>query len=487
MIKVRSLRFQLLAAINAAIAVLLGVFVAVDYYRETAERIAEKHVSLEEETKTLLPAVTRLAPHGREAVQRYVDDVCGRMRDGPSPGHHIAVSLDGTVLQAAAHDRASAEMFAAMQAAAGSPTYHAPIGDEELVVASSRQGDTVVYVSEYLGNIRRAARWHVLRRLPRIVLLVVVTAIVVNVVFLRMAARPLRQLVSTVRRIGEGELGARSGPFASEEFTYLAEAVNSMSRSLAQVEQRRREEMARARRIQQQLQPDETDVPGLKCARLYQPADDVAGDYYDILRTGEGTWLLAIADVTGHGIPAALSGTMLKAFLLGASEQHIDPGDILGFINHRLAVVCRTENFASMFVARWDPRGTTLQYASAGHESALLLTPGGGVTELPSTGLVLGVMEDVAWETRTVKMAPQARLLLITDGATEAMNPRGELFGRQRLARTFEATRDLAIDEAVRRIAHAVAEHCADQAQSDDVTLLAFEVTASRGPEPGNG
>ena len=108
MISIRSLRFRLLAAVNIAIVILWGAFLTVDHHREITERIAEKHVALQEETKTLLPAVVRIRPHGEAAVQRYIDDVCGRMQDTSSPGHHIAVRLDGKVLQAVAHRRASA-------------------------------------------------------------------------------------------------------------------------------------------------------------------------------------------------------------------------------------------------------------------------------------------------------------------------------------------------------------------------------------------
>lgn len=477
MIGLRSVRFQLLAAVNAAIALLLGIFVVLDYHREITERFAEKHVALDEEAKTLLPAVTWMQPYGEEAVQRYIDDVCGRMRDALSPGHHIVVSLDNRVLQAVAHHRASVEIFDAMKAAVRSPTHQADFGDEELVVGSSQQADTVIYVSEYVSNIRQAARRQVMRRLPQIVLLVVVTAIIVNVVFLRMAVRPLRQLVHTVQKIADGQLGVQAGPFGSEEFAYLADAVNSMSRSLAEVEQRRCAEMARARRIQEQLLPETMDVPGLTFARLYQPAEDVAGDYYDIIRLQDGSWLVAIADVTGHGVPAALSAMMLKAFLLHASDHHSDPREILEFINHRLAVVCPTENFVTMFVARCDPKTGTLQYASAGHETGLLIPSKGGLIELPSTGLVLGVMENAEWDSKTLAVEPGDRLLLVTDGVTEAMNRDGELFGRKRLASTFEALRDLEMHEALARIAQQVAEHCADYAQTDDVTLLAFELT----------
>jgi len=114
MMSLRSVRFRLLAALNAAIVILLVAFLILDYRREIAERVAEKRVALEEETKTLLPAVMRILPYGEEEVRHCIDEVCGQMRDALSPGHHIAVRLDDTVLQAVAHHRDSPEIFEAM-------------------------------------------------------------------------------------------------------------------------------------------------------------------------------------------------------------------------------------------------------------------------------------------------------------------------------------------------------------------------------------
>jgi sigma-B regulation protein RsbU (phosphoserine phosphatase) len=364
--------------------------------------------------------------------------------------------MNNTVLQAVAHRRASTAIFEAMKWAAAAPTHRAQFGDEELVVGSSGQDGTTVYVSEYVSNIRRAARGQILRRLPRIVLLVLVTAIVVNLVFLRMAARPLRKLVEAVRRIGQGEFGLQTGPFRSEEFDYLAGAVNTMSAALAENENRRRSEMDRAGNIQQQLLPGEVDVPGLRLAHFYRPAEDVAGDYLDIIALPGGDCLVAVADVTGHGVPAALSATMLKAYLQDASEHHRDPSDILRFLNHRLTGVAPTENFATMFVAVVDSDRSTLRYASAGHDPGLLMRANGSVTELPSTGLVLGILDDADWSTEILTVGQHDRLLLTTDGVTEAFSPAGKLFGRERLADEFMASASQAIEECSKQIRHAI-------------------------------
>ena len=341
---------------------LLG-FLVVDYYREIADRVAQKHIALEEEARTLLPAIQRVRSQGTPAIQEYVDAVCGQMHEASSPGHHIGVRLNGFVLQAVAHRRASPEIFAAMEAAATSPTHRANMGQEQLVVGSVHQGDTSVYVSEYLTAIESAAGRQVFQRLLGIVLLVVIMAGVINLVFLRIAAKPLEKLVETVRQIARGQLGVQAGPFKTAELEYLAAEINAMSSSLAEIDRQRRHEMDKARRIQEHLLPGEIRIPGLAIANLYQPATDVAGDYYDVVAVSDGSWLLCIADVSGHGVPAAMSAAMLKTLLLHAAEHCVAPAQILRFINDRFSDVSLDGDFASMMLVRWVPGATMLEYA----------------------------------------------------------------------------------------------------------------------------
>jgi len=474
----RSIRFRLLAAVNAAMALLLLVFVVVDYYREIADRVAQTHTALEDEAKTLLPAVLRLRPQGTRAVQEYVDTVCGQMQDTSSPGHHIGARVGDVELQATAHHRASPDIFAAMQAAAQSPTHRAEFGSEELVVGSSENADVGVYVSEYLTNIQRAARGQALLRLVRIVLLAVVATVVINLVFLRMAAKPLEKLVATVREIAKGRLGVQAGPFKAAELEYLASEINSMSSSLAEVEQHRRQEMAKARRIQDRLLPQQMEVPGLHIAHLYQPATEVAGDYYDILPLPDRTWLLCMADVAGHGVPAAMNAAMLKTLLLHASEYHHAPDQILRFVNDRFSAIALEEVFASMLLARWSPETSTLEYASAGHEIAWLYSAkSGSLRELTATGLPLGVCPTSTCQAEAIAIAPEDRLLLVTDGVTETFNGRSEPFGRNRLANLFLQCSALPLANAVREIEEAITAYRGDGVLTDDTTLIAVQFT----------
>ena len=472
----RSIRFRLLAAVNATMALLLLAFLVVDYYREIADRVAQKHIALEEESRTLLPAIQRVRPQGTPAIQEYLDAVCGQMHEASSPGHHIGVRLNGFVLQAVAHQRASPEIFAAMETAATSPTHRANMGQEQLVVGSVHQGDTSVYVSEYLTDIEKAAGRQVFQRLLGIVLLVVIMAGVINLVFLRIAAKPLEKLVETVRQIARGQLGVQAGPFKTAELEYLAAEINAMSSSLAEIDRQRRHEMDKARRIQEHLLPGEISIPGLAIANLYQPATDVAGDYYDVVAVSDGSWLLCIADVSGHGVPAAMSAAMLKTLLLHAAEHCAAPAQILRFINDRFSDVSLDGDFASMMLVRWVPGATMLEYASAGHGHAWLLSAAGAAPrELPSTGWLLGIQADSTWETECIPLTSGDRLLLATDGITEAFSVQGEQFGGDRLANLLVKCRDIPVADFVNRINEALCAHRGDAAPTDDCTVVAVE------------
>ena len=432
-----TIRFQLLVSVNLVLAIFVAVILAFDYRREIADRLDRKHVALEEEAKTLLPAVLLIRSHGRNSVQQYVDAVCGRMQESHSPGHHIAVELQGDAIQAAAHHRASPEILAAMQQAAESPGHRSRLGPSELVVGMYRHADATAYVSETLDNLYQSVVGDVLRRLAGIVGLASIAGLVVNLVLTRIVTRPLGDLVATVQQIGEGKLGAQTSLFRSAELHYLADEINAMSESLAEADRNRQTHMAKAREIQHNLLPREIEFPGLEVAYLFEPADDISGDYYDALPLHDGTWLLCVADVTGHGVPAALTAAIVKVLLVQATEKLTSPAKILDSVNRGLITINPTGDFVTMFLARVLAAERRIEYASAGHEPAWLRTANGSVQALKLTGLILGVVEEAGWDDMVVDVAARDRLLLVTDGVSETFNPQGEMYGRQRVAEEF--------------------------------------------------
>lgn len=472
--------FQLILSVNLVMSVLVIFFLAYDVRRDFDGRLQEKCVALEDEAKTLLPAVSQLKQHGRDDVQNYIDTVCGQMLEEHSPGHHIVVEFDGQTLQASAHHRASVDLLAAMRIAAKSPARRAPFDATELVVGVQTGDAATVYISETLKSLRRSVTVDAIRRLTGLLVLLGVAGLLVNLVLWRVVTRPLNRLVTTVRQIALGNFGNQMQPLGSRELDYLAREINAMSKSLAKADRDRRFQLDKAREIQQSLLPGDIHATGIDSAHFFQPADEIGGDYFDVLPLQDGSWLFAVADVTGHGLPAALNAMLLKAFLVDASERYSNPGEILGFINQRLCAVCRTDFFVTMFVARCNSEHKELQYASAGHEPGLLLNLSEELTELSATGMVLGIASDNSWSTQSFSTQAGDRLLLATDGVTEAATAEGEMLGRKRLADLFRVSADKEIGQTLREVATAVFEHCGDQPQTDDITMLALAFTAEK-------
>ena len=238
-----SIRWRLLLAVNLPLAALVAVFLVYDYSQELSQRLEHKRIALEEEAKTILPAVLQARHHGKTSVQQYIDTVCGQMQDADSPGHHIVVELDGEIFQAVAHHRASPEIMQAMQEAARSSSHRAAFGETELIVGSHERDGGTVYISESLKDLRRSVMDDILRRLAGFAVLAIVAALVSIVVLVRVVSKPLDRLVGTVQKIGAGQLGAEAESFQIAELDYLAGEINAMSKSLAAADRDRKTQM----------------------------------------------------------------------------------------------------------------------------------------------------------------------------------------------------------------------------------------------------
>ena len=219
---------------------------------------------------------------------------------------------------------------------------------------------------------------------------------------------------------------------------------------------------------------------GFQVVPIYEPAEEVAGDYYDFRQTPNGNWLVCIADVTGHGVPAALTVGMLKALLSEAASRWDDVTLIMRFINLHLTELTLPEQFATMVLVKVQPDSGTFDYLSAGHESSWLLRQDGHVEELRSGGLIAGILPNADWQVETQSLRTGERLLLVTDGATEARDPSEEMFGRQRLIEALQATGDETPEHAALQIRAVIERFQNGQPVLDDLTLLLIEL------EPAN-
>jgi len=251
-----------------------------------------------------------------------------------------------------------------------------------------------------------------------------------------------------------------------QEFSYAA-----LSREL---------ELARA--IQQSLLPQRMpDVPGLRLTGAYLPMSAVAGDFYEILPLANGRTLVLVADVSGHGIPAALVASMVKVAVAAAADRHDTPGGILSGINRAL-----TGKFERAYVTACcvvvDPRQQKVMYAAAGHPPALLRRADGRVEPLDKGGVILTLLPSVSYDTEEVAFGPGDRLLVYTDGLTEATRQHGdEFFGDDELARVVGSTP--ASGDLLRTVLDAHRRWIGDgTAVSDDISVVVIESVEQAAP-----
>ncbi len=473
----RSIRYQLLWSVNLTLGIAILCLLTLHYQKEMNGESLKKFENLRDESIAIHTAVNHLdLNHDSGAIQSYIDGVCNRICSGNPSGHRITVRVDGKVLHSHKYANDDPKLLDAIAEASLAPNHQAVIHNRSIVVGSHIENGISVFVSEDLANARRAIRTHLLTQLAVLAILGICAAVIVNIVLLRIVDRPLKRLVQRVEQIAIGEYGTTTKPFGCRELQALFGAINTMSEQLQLNEKERHQQLEKAQRIQQHLLPDAVDVPGIRIAHSFKPADVVAGDYYDYLQLSDGSWLICLADVTGHGIPAAMGAAMLKSILLGVTEE--GPFELIPIIqkvNRRFAATVLPGNFASMFLARWTPAEQDFSWVSAGHETGILLAEGNTEQELSSTGLLLGIDEKANYEQRTITLMPNQRILLFSDGATETHNPAGELFGRERLLECFRRHRDARIEFALAKIDEELNAHRETTNLSDDLTLIAME------------
>lgn len=466
--------------VNLSLGITIVGLLGLRYEREMQRAVDEKQENLNDEAIAIHAAVRHLAQeHKLSAVQDYLNQVCFQMCETRSPEHRIVVRIGEHTLMTHENNMPTSLFLSAMKTAVKSPEQRSQFHNDILVVGNFSLEEVEVYTSETLAAIRLAVRRDVLTQLVVVAVLGMVATAIVNLVIYYLISVPLHDLSLTVEKIGKGQWGSEVSISGSSEIQYVSAAVNEMSKSLHNYEQERCAQMRKAYEIQQHLLPDEQSIPGMRSAYLFQPAEDVAGDYFDYLTLSNNTCIICIADVTGHGVPAAMGASMLKMLLLVATEQSdIAPASILKFINSRFVESTLPDCFASMFIAHWDSSTQQLVYANAGHEPPYWMS-GASHETLGSTGLLLGIDSDSFWTEQTIQLNSGDRLLLFSDGVIESQDSNGNLFGRSRLEQLVSASRNQTLVEFVDFVSKSVSLHQTAR-QIDDVTLLVLDVSNNR-------
>lgn len=306
----------------------------------------------------------------------------------------------------------------------------------------------------------------------------------------RFITAPVLSIVDKAQRIGSGDLDARIPIIHKGELGSLAHVLNTMTENLqahmramgrlTQERERMAAELDIAAHIQAAMLPQVFPAfphrTEFALRALMRPAREVGGDYYDFFLVDENHLALIIADVSGKGVPAALFMVVVKTLLKNLMRAGLTPGAALSAANDQLC----ENNPMDMFVTVWAGLLTLhsghLRHGNAGHNKPLLGRAGGVFAPLEGRrGFVLGGLPGTRYAEDASRLVPGDRLLLYTDGITEAENPAQEQFGLQRLRRCADAARHLPPEATPHAVTAAVDAFAEGAPQTDDITLLLLD------------
>jgi serine phosphatase RsbU (regulator of sigma subunit) len=247
-----------------------------------------------------------------------------------------------------------------------------------------------------------------------------------------------------------------------------------------------RRDLEGAKDVQQAFFPPQTlSIPCLSCETFYQPAHEIGGDYYDFLSLQGGRWGIAIGDVSGKGIGAALIMASLQASLRAqALQPHLDVSALVGDVNRLVFESSPTHFFASLFYSEYEPATRVLKYVNAGHNPPIVVRSRDSsceVFQLKSGAMPVGIWSHSQFASRTFQLEVGDVLVAYTDGITEAENRHGEFWGLQRLETVLRSCRGATSEQVIKCILDEVSGFASGQHQRDDMTLVVIRVQAGCG------
>ncbi|MDZ7359599.1 MAG: SpoIIE family protein phosphatase [candidate division KSB1 bacterium] len=367
------------------------------------------------------------------------------------------------------------------------PTAAPEIYDQILPLGSGRLHIRVL--RESLDRGIRSRRW----AYARDALLLLAFSSVGTFLLIYILMNPFRKLADWVRRADHGDIEDEMDIDASTEIGEIAQAFSEITnkfresqKNLAEQE-RLQKEMQVAQEIQQTLLPNEfPDLEGYEIASYYEAAREVGGDYFDFVEVDKDTLGIVVADVSGKGVPGSLVMTMIRTALRTEARGLKDAAEVLSRVNDFVIGDMKKGMFVTVFYVIIDGKHRRLNYASAGHNPMILYRASTKKTYyLNPRGFPIGIQlheKDLfkkSIESDTIQLAEDDILLIYTDGITEAMNARRELFGEERLLKIFRDSGHLRVKPFVEQIKEEILSFTEGFPQSDDITLVAIREKTS--------
>jgi sigma-B regulation protein RsbU (phosphoserine phosphatase) len=313
-------------------------------------------------------------------------------------------------------------------------------------------------------------------------------------------------LYDATKHVDRGDFSHRIPVKSADQLAQLSLSFNSMTESIEKLIQEQKEkqrlegELAIAQEVQAQLFPRQvSELESLEVHGFCRPARTVSGDYYDFLTASSHKLILAVGDISGKGISAALLmatiHSAVRAYSVESLPQmrepvavgavagagrimaawpegiEVSPGALLGLLNHQLYESTPPEKYATLFLGIYDGRTHQLTYSNGGHLPPILIGEDGAVRRLQAGGTVVGLFDNMAYDEGSVQMHPGEIFVAYSDGVTEPENEYGE-FGEERLIDLVSANRHLPLIQISQAVTSAVDDWIGDNEQPDDITLV---------------
>lgn len=314
-----------------------------------------------------------------------------------------------------------------------------------------------------------------------LIFIVIVTAVVLAVMRARKLTVPIIHLADAAGKLAQGDFDIKVNISTNDELQQLGDIFNRTGPKLKAMEKMQRSlELARA--IQQNLLPKTTPkLEGFELSGLCKYCDETGGDYYDFIElteSGPGKMGIALGDVTGHGIGAALLMATARSILRSnAARYGTDLTQLFEVMNRNLESDTDYDKFITLFYGVLDAKKKSLIWASGGHDPALWYhSINSKIEELPNTGLPVGVMEDASFEQGGPVLLETGDIIVVgTDGIWEAQNDSGVMFGKERLYKTIIRESDKPAAAICSRVIDNVINFSASTPQIDDITLVVIK------------
>jgi sigma-B regulation protein RsbU (phosphoserine phosphatase) len=335
---------------------------------------------------------------------------------------------------------------------------------------------TLVPKSDFLTDIKSGRQ-----RSIKIGIIAVLVTLLFGVIMGVLSLWPMLDLVRYVQKVGKGDLNHRLKLEYSTEFVKLSREINAMTAGLRD-RLRLRHSLALAKEVQQNLLPSDTPrIEGLDIASHATYCDETGGDYFDFLRIAglpDTTIAIAMGDVVGHGVAAAMLMATARGTLRSRCQTPGTLAEMLVHLNNQLVDDTGGDRFMTMMLMTIDAQRREVRWATAGHDLPIVYDPTDDrFIKLSGNGVSLGLQKGNEYEEHIfTNVKPGQIYMALTDGLFEAFNKDGEMFGKSRVRDLIRNSADMPADEIAKRINRELARFLGDKSPGDDLTFVITKV-----------